>query len=279
MPLATSALPTPVARCRSCCRQRRRVPAATSGSRAMLFLRHCSVREYAMSVKVSIVPVTAFQQNCSVVKCEATGRAAIVDPGGDIERILAAVSQLDATVEKILLTHGHMDHCAASAELRAQLQVPIEGPEREDAFWIEKLPQWCEMTGLPHAEAFEPDRWLQQGDTVTIGAQTLKVFHCPGHTPGHVVFLYEEQRLAWVGDVAVPGLDRSHRLPARQSRGVDCINSTKTVSARRRYHLHSRPRPDLDLRSGTRHQSVCCRSALWLMWASETSKKVAGFPP
>ncbi|TXS89286.1 MBL fold metallo-hydrolase [Parahaliea maris] len=158
-----------------------------------------------MSIKVTIVPVTAYQQNCSILKCEATGKAAIVDPGGDVERILAAVKSLDATVEKILLTHGHMDHCAASDVLRQQLEVPIEGPQKEDDFWIAKLPEWCKMSGFPHADAFVPDRWLEDGDTVTVGEQTLQVYHCPGHTPGHVVFLHEGQRLAWVGDVLFQG--------------------------------------------------------------------------
>jgi glyoxylase-like metal-dependent hydrolase (beta-lactamase superfamily II) len=158
-----------------------------------------------MSIKVSIVPVTAYQQNCSILKCEATGKAAIVDPGGDVERILAAVKQMDAVVEKIILTHGHMDHCAASAELRSSLGVPIEGPHREDAFWIDKLPEWCQMAGMPPVEPFEPDRWLEDGDTVTVGAQSLRVFHCPGHTPGHVVFLHSDQKLAWVGDVLFQG--------------------------------------------------------------------------
>lgn len=158
-----------------------------------------------MSIKVSIVPVTAYQQNCSILKCEATGKAAIVDPGGDVERILAAVEQMDAVVEKIILTHGHMDHCAASAELRSSLGIPIEGPHKEDAFWIDKLPEWCQMAGMPPVEPFEPDRWLDDGDTVTVGAQSLKVFHCPGHTPGHVVFLHSDQKLAWVGDVLFQG--------------------------------------------------------------------------
>ncbi|WP_116367222.1 MBL fold metallo-hydrolase [Parahaliea mediterranea] len=158
-----------------------------------------------MSIKVTIVPVTAYQQNCSILKCEATGKAAIVDPGGDVERILAAVDSLGATVEKILLTHGHMDHCAASDVLRQQLGVPIEGPQKEDDFWIAKLPEWCQMSGFPHADAFVPDRWLDDGDTVTVGEQTLQVFHCPGHTPGHVVFLHDGQRLAWVGDVLFQG--------------------------------------------------------------------------
>lgn len=158
-----------------------------------------------MSIKVTIVPVTAYQQNCSILKCEASGKAAIVDPGGDVERILEAVKSMDATVEKILLTHGHMDHCAASDILRQQLSVPIEGPEKEDDFWIAKLPEWCQMAGFPHADAFVPDRWLEDGDRVSVGEQELEVYHCPGHTPGHVVFLHRGQRLAWVGDVLFQG--------------------------------------------------------------------------
>jgi glyoxylase-like metal-dependent hydrolase (beta-lactamase superfamily II) len=158
-----------------------------------------------MTIKVTIVPVTAYQQNCSILKCEASGKAAIVDPGGDIDRILAAVKQLGGTVEKIILTHGHMDHCAASDVLRQQLGVPIEGPHEDDRFWIDKLPEWCEKAGFPAAEAFEPDRWLVSGDTVSVGEQALQVFHCPGHTPGHVVFLHAKRRVAWVGDVLFQG--------------------------------------------------------------------------
>jgi glyoxylase-like metal-dependent hydrolase (beta-lactamase superfamily II) len=158
-----------------------------------------------MSIKVMIVPVTAYQQNCSLLKCETSGRIAIVDPGGDCDRIKAAVEQLGGSVEKILLTHGHMDHCAASDVLRQELGVPIEGPQEGDRFWIDKLPEWCAMANFPPAEAFEPDRWLKGGDTVTVGEQTLKVLHCPGHTPGHVVFVHEGQRLAWVGDVIFQG--------------------------------------------------------------------------
>lgn len=158
-----------------------------------------------MSIKVAIVPVTPYQQNCSVIKCESTGKVAVVDPGGDIERIEAAVEQVGGNVEKILLTHGHMDHCAATSELRDKLGIPVEGPQLEDRFWIEKLPEWCQMSGFPHAEPFEPDRWLEDGDTVTVGEQTMQVYHCPGHTPGHVVFVYEKQRVAWVGDVLFQG--------------------------------------------------------------------------
>lgn len=158
-----------------------------------------------MTIQVMIVPVTPYQQNCSVIKCESTGKAAVVDPGGDIDRILEAVEKLDATVEKVILTHGHMDHCAASDVLRKRFQVPIEGPHREDDFWIAKLPESCKMSGFPHADAFVPDRWLEEGDTVTVGEQSLQVFHCPGHTPGHVVFHYEPQQVAWVGDVLFQG--------------------------------------------------------------------------
>ncbi len=158
-----------------------------------------------MTIQCAIVPVTPYQQNCSVIKCESTNKAALVDPGGDIERILGAVEKLGATVEKVILTHGHLDHCAASDTLRQQLGVPIEGPHREDAFWIDKLPEWCKMAGWEHTEPFTPDRWLEEGDVVTVGEQELKVFHCPGHTPGHVVFLYEPQKVAWVGDVLFQG--------------------------------------------------------------------------
>ena len=158
-----------------------------------------------MSLKVRVVPVTPYQQNCSIIQCEQTGLAAIVDPGGDIELIEAAVSEMGATVEKILLTHGHLDHCAVADVLLNKLSVPMEGPEEGDRFWIDKLPEWCQMAGFPHAEPFVPDRWLNDGETVTVGAQTLEVIHCPGHTPGHVVFLHRDLQLAWVGDVIFAG--------------------------------------------------------------------------
>ena len=158
-----------------------------------------------MPIQCTIVPVTAFQQNCSIIKCMATGKAAIVDPGGDVDSIMAALEKMDATAEKVILTHGHMDHCGASDVLRQQLNIPIEGPQKGDEFWIAKLPEWCEKSGFPHADSFEPDRWLEDGDTVTVGEQVLKVIFCPGHTPGHIVFYYPEQKVAWVGDVIFQG--------------------------------------------------------------------------
>ncbi len=158
-----------------------------------------------MTFKVRVVPVTPYQQNCSIIQCEATGLAAIVDPGGDIDRIEMAVKIMNADVEKILLTHGHLDHCAAADVLRKKLSIPMEGPEESDRFWIDKLPEWCQLAGFPHAEPFTPDRWLNDGDQVTVGEQTLDVIHCPGHTPGHVVFLDKTDRLALVGDVLFAG--------------------------------------------------------------------------
>lgn len=152
-----------------------------------------------------IIPVTAFEQNCSVLICERTQRAALVDPGGEPERILSEVNRLGVTVEKILVTHGHIDHAGAVAELARRLDVPVEGPHEEDRFWIDMLPQQAGMFGFPAAEAFVPQRWLDHGDTVTVGETTLEVLHCPGHTPGHVVFFDREGELAIVGDVIFAG--------------------------------------------------------------------------
>ncbi|POP53800.1 MBL fold metallo-hydrolase [Zhongshania marina] len=156
-------------------------------------------------MKCTIVPVTAYQQNCSVMVCEKTGKAAIFDPGGDIENIEAAIAQLGGSLEVIYLTHGHMDHCAAADVMRKKYGVKIIGPQKEDAFWIDKLPEWCKMTGFPHADAFTPDQWLEDEDTVSFGEQTLAVKFCPGHTPGHVAFFHEAARLAIVGDVLFQG--------------------------------------------------------------------------
>ncbi|EED35500.1 beta-lactamase domain protein [Luminiphilus syltensis NOR5-1B] len=158
-----------------------------------------------MSLAVTIVPVTPFQQNCSVVKCRSSGKLALVDPGGDIERLQSAIEQLGGEVEKILLTHGHLDHVGAAGLLREQLGVPIEGPHRDDLFWLDQLPENCRAMGLPVADAFVPDRWLEGGDRVTVGDAEMQVLHCPGHTPGHVVFVHEDDKIAFVGDVLFAG--------------------------------------------------------------------------
>lgn len=151
------------------------------------------------------VPVTPFQQNCSIVWDEASRRAAIIDPGGDIERLLAEAERLGVQLEQIWLTHAHIDHAGATAELAERLVLPIIGPHRADQFWIDALPQQSQMFGFPPSKLFTPTRWLQDGDTVELAGHTLHVRHCPGHTPGHVVFHSPELQRAFVGDVLFAG--------------------------------------------------------------------------
>ncbi|MBE5202278.1 MBL fold metallo-hydrolase [Pectobacterium sp. FL60-S17] len=156
-------------------------------------------------MKYQIVPVTAFSQNCTLLWCEKTNEAAIVDPGGDAEKIKRAVTDAGISVKQILLTHGHLDHVGAAAELAEHYQVAIIGPQIEDAFWLEGLPAQSRMFGLEECASLTPSRWLQEGDEVNVGETTLAVFHCPGHTPGHIVFFDAESRLAQVGDVIFNG--------------------------------------------------------------------------
>ena len=158
-----------------------------------------------MTLQYAIVTVTPYQQNCSIIKCTQTGKAAVVDPGGGVQRILNVVEEMHASLEKVILTHAHVDHCAAADVLRQSQGIPIEGPHRDDAFWLEKLPEWCRMAGIPPVEPFNPNRWLADGDRLTVGKLDFEVLHCPGHTPGHVVFYNAGQRLAWVGDVLFSG--------------------------------------------------------------------------
>lgn len=156
-------------------------------------------------MKVQVIPVTPFQQNCSLLCCEQTGRAAVVDPGGDLDRIVAAARSAHASIDKILVTHGHIDHAGGVAELARRLQVPVEGPHPDDSFWIDSLDSAGREFGFNDAEPFVPDRWLYQGDTVSFGNISLEVYHCPGHTPGHVIFFQPDVRLAIVGDVLFRG--------------------------------------------------------------------------
>lgn len=158
-----------------------------------------------MSLKVEIIPVTPFQQNCSLVWDTETLKGALVDAGGEIEHLLERVAHHGVTLEKLLVTHGHLDHASAVQDLAERLGLPIEGPHRDDDFWIQRLPQDAASYGFPPARAFTPDRWLEQGDTVTLGSLTLDVLHCPGHTPGHVVFHHAPSQLAFVGDVLFQG--------------------------------------------------------------------------
>lgn len=156
-------------------------------------------------MKAAIIPVTPFEQNCSLLWCPETMRGAVVDPGGEIGRIVAAAESKGVEIERILVTHGHADHCGGVEDLRERLGVPVEGPHEDDRFWIEQLPAQASRFGLEHSRAFEPDRWLVEGDTVSFGRITLQVLHCPGHTPGHVVFYDDAQRIAVVGDVLFAG--------------------------------------------------------------------------
>ncbi|MDA0230497.1 MAG: MBL fold metallo-hydrolase [Proteobacteria bacterium] len=157
------------------------------------------------AIQAVIVPVTPFQQNCSVLWCSETMKGAVVDPGGDLDRILAAAAERHVEIEKILVTHGHIDHSGNAAELAAQLDVPIEGPHPDDSFWIDMMTEQGEQWGVAGARPFQPTRWLDQGDSVSFGKVTLAVLHCPGHTPGHVVFHHAEAKLAIVGDVLFQG--------------------------------------------------------------------------
>jgi glyoxylase-like metal-dependent hydrolase (beta-lactamase superfamily II) len=156
-------------------------------------------------LRYETIPVTAFQQNCSLLWCDRTLAAAVIDPGGEIDRITAAAARRGVRVEQILLTHAHIDHAGGTGALARALNVPIVGPHQGDQFWIDGMPQQARMFGMPPAEPFVPDRWLGDGDTVRVGEVTLAVRHTPGHTPGHVVFHDAESKRAFVGDVLFAG--------------------------------------------------------------------------
>lgn len=152
-------------------------------------------------MKYRTIPVTDYQQNCSLVWCSETGKAALVDPGGETDLLLRSAAEEGVTLEKLLLTHGHLDHVAGAHEIAARLNIPIVGPHQADAFWLEWLPQQAEMFGFPETESFMPSRWLLDGEQVTVGNEVFSVIHCPGHTPGHVVFYNPASDIAFVGDV------------------------------------------------------------------------------
>jgi len=155
--------------------------------------------------KYLTVPVTPFEQNCSIVWCSDTLSAAVIDPGGDLPRLLNAIKKLGVKLEQIWLTHAHIDHAGGTAELARLLNLPIIGPHTGDQFWIDGLPLQSQRYGFPPSDTFTPTRWLHDSDTVQIGYCSLQVRHCPGHTPGHVVFYSEEAQRAFVGDVLFAG--------------------------------------------------------------------------
>lgn len=155
-------------------------------------------------LKAAIIPVTPLQQNCTLLWCTETNKGAFVDPGGDLPRLKAAAAQAGVEIEKILVTHGHIDHCGQAGMLAEELGVPIEGPHEADRFWIARLEDDGRNYGI-QGKVFESDRWLTDGDQVTVGNLTFDVRHCPGHTPGHIVFHHPESKLALVGDVLFQG--------------------------------------------------------------------------
>jgi glyoxylase-like metal-dependent hydrolase (beta-lactamase superfamily II) len=171
------------------------------------------------------LPVTAFAQNCSLIWCDDTHEAALIDPGGDIPVLLKAITDRDLTLKALWLTHAHIDHAGATGTLARTQGVPIMGPHPGDQFWIDALPQQSQMFGFPQAEPFAPTEWLQDGDTVTLGRHTLQVLHCPGHTPGHVVFFDPGTRHAFVGDVLFAGSIGRTDFPGGNH--ADLINAIK----------------------------------------------------
>jgi hydroxyacylglutathione hydrolase len=171
------------------------------------------------NVRAAIIPVTPFQQNCTLLWCEATRKAAVIDPGGDLDRIRGAVAQNGVTVEKIILTHGHIDHAGGAAELKEALGVAIEGPHEADRFLLDRLEETGRGYGIP-ARSVTPDRWLQEGDTVGIGDLTLDVLHCPGHSPGSVVLVSTAERFAIVGDVLFQGSVGRTDLPGGDGKAL-----------------------------------------------------------
>ncbi len=156
-------------------------------------------------MRATIIPVTPLQQNCTLLWCTETMKGAFVDPGGDLPKLKAAAAHHGVTVEKIILTHGHFDHCGEAKPLAEELGVPIEGPHHEDLFLLETLAEDGAKYGIMGGKAFVPDRWLVEGDTVTVGKLTFHVYETPGHTPGHVIFHHPESKLALVGDVLFQG--------------------------------------------------------------------------
>jgi hydroxyacylglutathione hydrolase len=152
-------------------------------------------------LQYQIIPVTSFQQNSTLLWCDESNDAVLVDPGGDINLLLRAVENQKVNLKEIWLTHGHLDHIGGTAELKKQLILPVIGPHIDDKFLIEAIPQQIEMFGFEAVDEFTPDKWLNEGDELKLGNEIFSVIFSPGHTPGHVVLKHEKQKLLWVGDV------------------------------------------------------------------------------
>lgn len=157
------------------------------------------------SIQILIIPVTGFQQNCSLIWDRVTRRGAVVDPGGDILEILKAIEDNGVVVEKIVLTHGHIDHIGGADELAKKLSVSVEGPHEADKPLIERVADQAAQFGLSEAKPVSPDKWMDEGDVLEMAGRSFDVFHCPGHSPGHLVYVDKELRLAISGDVLFAG--------------------------------------------------------------------------
>ncbi len=177
-----------------------------------------------MALEFKIIPVTPFAQNCSVIWCSETKLAAIIDPGGDLDKLKTFISDQGLELDKILVTHAHLDHAGGTAELARATGVPIIGPQKADQFWIDLLPEQCRQFGF-EGESFAPDQWLEHGDSVSLGKLTFDVVHCPGHTPGHVVFVEKSERFAAVGDVIFQGSIGRSDFP--KSNSQDLLDSIR----------------------------------------------------
>lgn len=176
-------------------------------------------------LRFRVITVTPFQQNATLIWCDKTLDAAIIDPGGDIPKIISAIEQEGVKLSKIFLTHGHIDHVGGVAELVSIFKLPVIGPHIDDRFWIDGLAQQSSMFGFPKVKAFMPSRWLQEHDQVEVGNEIIDVLHCPGHTPGHVVFYHADSGLAQVGDVLFKGSVGRTDFP--KGNHSDLINSIR----------------------------------------------------
>ena len=156
-------------------------------------------------MKIITIPVTPFAQNCRIIACESTQEAIVVDPGGDSDKIIATLTSNSLTLKAVWLTHGHLDHVGAADVLRRQFDIKIIGPHKDERFWFDNLPMQAQMFGFPPIDPFYPDEWLSHGDTLSLGKLKFDVMHCPGHTPGHIVFFHRASKLAQVGDVLFCG--------------------------------------------------------------------------
>ena len=189
-------------------RQRHRLRPFNKGPECPIFRairKDPPLNDKTPTIRALIAPVTPLQQNCTIVWCAKTNKAAVIDPGGEAARLLQAIMEQGLTVEKIWITHGHLDHAGAAATLQEATGAPIEGPHEDDAFWIDRIAESGARWGMPEARPFTPQRWLHDGDVVKLGETQFEVRHCPGHTPGHVIFFHRQARLAQVGDVLFQG--------------------------------------------------------------------------